>query len=331
MNATRDMFVGDRDVFRFLINQTDTIFFYNQTNTIFFYNQTDTAFFYNQTIQIDGDFDYNHTIEANISVFTVYNSDWSTTFNATYGAIDTDLIYNYTLADDFNYNETLIIRAADNVFSGENNFSELIRTDTIKSLGTEDMSILNNNSDKNLNFEVNDGGVQEIGIQINPLTDDVNIWKDLKINPDGFQGFGQVIQTAKEGSDAITNIYTMVKDRGGGNGGVGFGFRWLMQLENGGGARHDAANMEISWLDPTATSEDTLWEFNLMEAGSFVTPISLGNGLVNLTDTIITGELEITGNVTLDSNITQGGSITYWNGTCQITEIVSTGTKDILC
>ncbi|KKK71503.1 hypothetical protein LCGC14_2913260, partial [marine sediment metagenome] len=96
---------------------------------------------------------------------------------------------------------------------------------------SDDVIIANVTAEKDINFIVNDGGALT-ALSIDTSQHRVEIWKDLSINPDGFQGFGKLIQTGKIGTDTIETVHTLGQTRGGGNGGVGFGMSWLMRLEN---------------------------------------------------------------------------------------------------
>lgn len=68
-----------------------------------FFNSTYDKYAYNQTTSSTGNYNYNETQEANKSIFNVYNSQWSSTYNITYHNL-ISLVYNYS-----NINNPLII------------------------------------------------------------------------------------------------------------------------------------------------------------------------------------------------------------------------------
>ncbi|MBU8911317.1 MAG: hypothetical protein KOO65_08610 [Desulfobacterales bacterium] len=138
--------------------------------------------------------------------------------------------------------------------------------------------------------------------------------KDLSINPGGIEGSGLLSQQAKVSADEIFTIHTMRLARGGGSGGVGLGFRWLMQLEESGGGVSQAANLEVSWLDPTVDDETSKWAFHTMLDGAVVEPMKFEGADATFAGDITTtgngafGTMNLSGDLYLDANDLTGVS-----------------------
>jgi hypothetical protein len=91
---------------------------------------------------------------------------------------------------------------------------------------------------------------------------------NVSVNSVGTQSGGALYQYAKVGSDTVFQIFNAVLDRGGGNGGVGLGLKYLFTLESGGGSRVDAGDFQYVWTTATAGSETSKFVLETKNGGT---------------------------------------------------------------
>jgi hypothetical protein len=91
---------------------------------------------------------------------------------------------------------------------------------------------------------------------------------NISLNAGGQNLGGNISAYSKIGSDTVPDIYTASLDRGGGNGGIGFGLGYLFRLESGGGTRADAGRFKYAWKTPTAGAETSTFTIQTKVSGT---------------------------------------------------------------
>jgi len=113
---------------------------------------------------------------------------------------------------------------------------------------------------------------------------------NMYLNTVGSAGGGKISTYAKNSADQIETIFDATLNRGGGNGGVGLGLRYLFRLENGAGAPHDAGKFEVVWTDPADTDEDSSFGISVMKAGSFVEAFQVNSTAIDVDSAMRIGD-----------------------------------------
>lgn len=87
-----------------------------------------------------------------------------------------------------------------------------------------------------------------------------------------FNSDGESIQTQSEALTNTVATFLTWKHETSGTAAAGFGSRWLVQLEDAGGAMEDCAAITFEWEDAAAASEDTIIRFWLRKGGVAMGP-----------------------------------------------------------